>query len=89
MISDAKKRRFLSVNWSLSNQAGASGSLDETASMMLSRLNFSWADAGMTSALGSLSFHHSMSSTTFSWVERSILLSTTTTGQSTLESFSM
>ena len=88
MISDAKKRRFLSVKVSLSNHGGHSGSLATTASSMLSRLKRSCADAGITSAAGSLPCHHSMSSVTAAWLLTSILLMTTITGQSTLESLS-
>ena len=55
MISEAKKRRFLSVNWSLSNHGGATGSPLITAFSTLSRLNLSLADTGIMVAFGSCS----------------------------------
>lgn len=54
MISDAKKRRFLSVKASLSNHGGHSGSLETMAESMASRLKCSRAETGMTSAPGIL-----------------------------------
>ena len=88
MISEAKNLRILSVNTSLSYQGGATGRLATIASKMLSRLNFSWADAGNMVALGNFSCHQRISSTTFSWVLMSILLITSITGHSSLWSFS-
>ena len=43
----------------------------------------------MISAFGSCSFHHAISSITFGWSLMSILLITSTTGQSTFWSFAM
>ena len=88
MISEAKKRRFLSVKVSLSYQAGDSGRRSTTASMMVSMLKPSCADAGMTVAAGTLSCHQAISSCTFSWLLMSILLMTMITGHCSLESFS-
>ena len=67
---------------SLSYHGGLTGSFSTILSNMLSRLNLSLAEAGMTSALGSWPRQYSMSSMTRGWSLRSILFMTTMTGQS-------